>query len=148
MATIPSAYSPLGFFVSASDLGPPNPLLADSIDLQTRDFASLTVGEDPVDASVKVALGTVRGSGAAVVSVGMPTPPPKMDAAHLAVVQSNVRTALRDLINRKDIALVSIAAEADEANQTTGVFVKYRNLRALDSKVRTLPLPYPQQIPG
>lgn len=148
MATIPSAYGPLGFFVPPSELGPPNPLLADAIDLETRDFASLTVGEDPTDAAVKVALGTVRASGIAVVDVGMPRPPTKMDSAHLAVVQSNVRTALRELTARKDIALISVTAEADEANQTTTVLVKYRNLRAFDSAVRTLPLPYPQQIPG
>lgn len=141
---LPSTQNPVGFFTPPSQLGSPSPLLADNIDMATRDFASLFIGDDPTDAAVKVALGTVRGSGPAVVDVGMPPEPRKMDEAHTSVIQSNAKLALKLLIQNGDIELLGVSFDTvDEANQFTQARVEYRNLRALDSTTRTVPLGYP-----
>jgi hypothetical protein len=143
---LPSTQNAIGFFAPASPLEAPNPLLADFIDLDSRDYVDIFTGDDPIDASVKVALGTVRGSGPSVTDVGLPPEPRKMDAAHLMVLKANVQLALRDLIRRGDITLIGVTTDfSEESQQFTQIRVQWRNLRALDAKVRTLPLPVPLQ---
>lgn len=143
---LPSTSSAIGQFVPPSALGPPSPLLADNIDLLTRDYADLFTGQDPVDAAVITALSTSRSSGAAVLEFGLAPPPSKMDGSHQLIVDSQVRAALKHLIDGRDVALLGVEVQIDdEALQTYQVAVNYRNLRALDGKTRTTAIPYPSQ---
>lgn len=141
---IPSTQNPVGFFSPPAQLGPPSPLLADNIDMDTRDFASLFVGDDPIDAAVKLLLGTLRDSGAAVRDVGMPPLPKKMDEAHVQIIAADIQRALRPLIRNGDILFLGVDTDlVDESDQFTQVRAKYKNLRAMDSVERLVGLPRP-----
>lgn len=139
-------------FLPPSRLGPPSPLLADNIDPVTRDFRSLFTGADPVDDSVQVAVTTTRGSGASVLETGIRFTRSKMTEDAQRAVEGDVRLALARQVRARDIQIVGISFGGpdslgnpsglfDEANQTAQVNVRYRNLRALDPRVRSLQLP-------
>ena len=99
----PTTVNPLGFFVRAPGaLGIPSPLVPDNIDPATRDFPSLFIGLDVIDAQVILALSTVRASGAAVQEDGIDDLPPKMEASLQNDLEGAVRTALGRLIRNGD----------------------------------------------
>jgi hypothetical protein len=133
---IPPAGSPLGFFIaSPAALGPPSPLLADNLDPETRDYRSLFVGMDVIDAQVQVALTILRGSGASVVEDGLPTPPRKIEQTIQRDAEGLIRRAFARLVANGDVRLdaVPVVVEQDTVNVTANYF----NLRALDASPRS-----------
>ena len=148
--TLPTTSSAIGFFIRAPGaLGDPSPLLADNIDPETRDFASLTVGLDPIDAQVQLALGTVRASGSAVEEDGIENLPDKMTDATQNEITSAVQTALNRLIRNGDIAFLGVTFDLhDESVQTSLPRVRYKNLRAVDQRTREAVLQLPGKAPG
>lgn len=143
MAAQQTTVNPLGFFIAApSALGPPDPVLADNIDPETRDFADLFVGADVIDAQVQLALTVIRNSGPSVEEVGIDPTPDKMTESLEAEIASDVRIALSTLVKNGDIRIVRISFDInDQSTQTAQVRVEYRNLRALDRQTRTALLP-------
>ncbi len=146
--TVPKAgMAPLGFFVaSPGALGPPSPLLADNISPFTHDYVSLTVGVDPIDAQVLVALTILRDSGAAVIDMGLRITDTKILPDIVLTLTSAVRQALSTLIANRDIQLVTVDfgdnnEGVDEDNQVVNFAVRWINLRALDKGVRTASIP-------
>ena len=153
-----STLSPLGFFVAPSALGPPSPLLADNVDPVTRDFRDLFEGANPVDDQVQVTIMTTLGSGGSVLQTGIRLNRRKMVADLQNSLEGDVRQALKPLVTNRDINFKRITfgtdptqtgnptGTVDEANQTAQINIEYRNLRALDSKVRALQLAPRTQI--
>lgn len=146
--TVPKAgASPLGFFVaSPGALGDPSPLLADNIDPFTHDFASMTIGVDPIDAQVLVALVTLRNSGAAVIDVGLIITDTKILADIALTIDSAVKQALSTLVASRDIQFLGVdfgddLEGIDPDNQVVNFGVKWINLRALDKRVRQANIP-------
>lgn len=111
-------------------LGDPSPLLADNWDPARRDFASLEVGMDPIDAQVVLALGTVRGSGACVLEDGIDELPRKITDAVEVELTSRARRALGRLIRQNDIRLKGVRLSLlSEGEQQAEIIVEYVNLR-------------------
>lgn len=148
MTTIPPTGSPIGFFIgSPGALGDPSPLLADNIDPDTNDFASLFTGMDVIDAQVLVAVTIVRGSGSSVTEDGIKITSRKITESVKNEITADVRTSLKRLINNGDIEFVKIDfgendENIDKSNQVINSRIEYVNLRAMDNKVRTLPLSF------
>ena len=138
----------MGFFVRAPvALGNPSPILADNIDPETRDFASLAKGADPIDAQVQLAVTTQRSSGAAVIEDGVAVTPTKMDRSVENQIAADYRQALQRLVRRGDIRITQISFDRNEPeNQTVQVRIAYVNLRAADGQVRTFDVP--KNLPG
>jgi hypothetical protein len=145
---IPPTGSSLGFFIQSPGALPnPSPLLADNIDPETNDFASLFTGMNVIDAQVIVACTYRRGTGAAILEDGISLTSRKITASTKREIEADVRIALGRLIRNADIRLVSVDfGEDDEGidpgNQTTNFLVKYVNLRALDRQVRIVEIPF------
>lgn len=147
-----STLNPVGFFIAAPGrLGPPSPLLADNIDPKTKDFRDLFVGADPIDDQVQVTIMTNLGSGGSVLATGIRLTRRKMVSDLQDTLEGDVRQALSRLSQARDIQFARItfgqdigngqpSGEVDEANQSAQINVEFRNLRALDPKVRQLPL--------
>jgi len=149
---------PGGFFFAApSQLGAPSPLLADNIDPRTKDFRDLFVGADPVDDQVQVSVMTSLGSGAAVLDIGIRLSRNKMTTDLEDTLKGDVRQCLRRQVAARDIRIESVSiggpnasgqpsGSFDEANQFAQLNVQYRNLRALDPKVRSVQVPATPQV--
>lgn len=145
------------FFAPPSQSGPPSPLLADNIDPRTRDFADLFVGADPVDAQVQVAVSTTLGSGPCVQDVGIRVTRNKMTEDFPGSIQNDVRQALTRQVKARDISIAGVtigepvgltgkaSGVVNESAQAVQVNVQYRNLRALDPRVRSQPIATKQQ---
>lgn len=139
----PLFQKPVGYGVtSPSRLGAPSPLLAENIDPVTHDFVDLTSGVHPIDAQVQIALKIVRNSGAAVTQDGQRfNTVRKITGTIKTEIESLVREALARLIVQQDIQYIGTTFKtADDGNQTVEATVQFKNLRALDDKVRTAPL--------
>jgi hypothetical protein len=145
---IPPTGSSLGFFIQSPGALPnPSPLLADNIDPETNDFASLFKGTNVIDAQVIVAVTFRRGTGTAVLEDGILLTSRKITISTKREIEADVRIALRRLIKNGDIRLESVDFGDDDegidpGNQTTNFLVSYVNLRALDRKVRTVEIPF------
>ncbi len=154
-----TALAPAGFFVTApSQLGPPSPLLADNIDPKTKDFRDLFVGSDPIDDQVQVVATTRRGSGGSVLDIGLRLSRNKLVSDIQDQVEGDMRQAFAMLIRNRDINFKRVSfggpgpngeptGETDESEQELQVNIEYRNLRALDPKVRRLQLSSTPQVP-
>lgn len=145
---VPFTGSEIGFFIrSPGALGPPSPLLADNIDPETNDFASLFTGMNVIDAQVVVAVTYIRESGAAIMEDGIKFTSRKIDKSTKREVTADVKIALGRLIRNGDIRFVGVDfGEADEgidpSSQSVNILIKYVNLRALDDQVRTVVVPF------
>jgi len=139
--------APQGFFIRAPGaLGSPSAVLADNIDPHTRDFASLFLGANVIDAQVQLAMTVIRASGASVNDDGIAPSPRKMTNSYQAELTTDARTALGRLVRQGDITIVGVLFDLDdETNQTTQMRVRYRNLRAADAVVREAAVPVPGQ---
>jgi hypothetical protein len=141
--TLPSVYSAIGQPVSSpSELAPPSPLLADNIDPDTGDFASLETGMDPIDAQVVFALSVRRNSGPAVLGVGNDLHTlGKMGESGQQQIKGVVQLALHRLIDNEDIEYLGTEFDLwDESNQTAYIRVGWKNLRTYNAQVRSLTL--------
>jgi hypothetical protein len=139
---------PTRVFEPPSQIGLSSPLLADNIDPVTKDFTDLFIGMDPVDAAVQVAITTTRGSGACVFNVGLRISNNKLTSDFKRVTEADVRLALAQLVDRKDIEIAGVyfgsvdsntdrtTGEVFEADASAQVNVKFVNLRAFDGRVR------------
>lgn len=152
---IPFTGSEIGFFIrSPGALGPPSPLLADNIDPETNDFASLTVGMNVIDSQVVVAVTYLRGSGAAIMEDGIKFTSRKMTDSMKREIKADVKIALGRLIRNGDILFRGVNFGTndegiDPGHQQTNILVSYVNLRALDERVRTISIPFTQsEIPA
>lgn len=158
MASPGSTLSSIGFFVeSPGQLGDPSPLLADNIDPQTNDYRDLFVGVDPIDDQVLVTAMTRRGSGGSVLDVGVRITPTKILPSTQDQLTGDYRLAFARLIKARDISFARVSfgyddgagnpsGENDEANQAVQMNIEYRNLRALDNKIRRVTLKAQPQI--
>ena len=117
-----------------------SPLLADNIDPRTRDFRSLEVGADVVDAQVQVALQVVRGSGASVLNDGMRRAPRKMLDSFSRDIEAEARVALARLVASGDVRLARVKVTDQSSEQTGAVEVRYVNLRVTSNQVRVVVL--------
>ena len=143
---LPSSLSPVGSAISTpAGLGPPSPLLADNIDPQTGDFASLFVGIDPIDAQVINAVKIVRGSGASVTEDGMRL----VDIRKIKDdteddIRNEVRRALSRLIQNQDIRFSGTKFDyIEKGSQFIQIRVQWVNLRSFDRTPREAVIPYP-----
>lgn len=142
---IPSTTSPIGFFVAApGELGPPSPMLADNIDPNTKDYASLFVGMNSIESQVIMAMTTIKGSGASVQSIGTDPPPRKMGTGYTNTMIADARAALSRLVTNRDIRLIKVDFDIDDpTNQSAQLRVVWRNLRSIDAVDRTTVVPVP-----
>ena len=126
-----------------SQLAPPSSLLAEQIDPETGDYASLFEGVDPIEAQGLNALRIRRGSGAAVMDVGNRFHLiRKIDETIEKQIDSLTREALGRLIANGDIRYLGIDMEVlDPGNNTVVVKAKWQNLRAMDGQARSTPIP-------
>ena len=109
---------------------PPPAILADWIDPQTGDFASLLQSLDPIDAAVAFAFEVERDSGAAVQGVGHrfrsiryvgPETPDLVASVAREAVSALVDEGLVDLeATRVETSGADVAAEIDFVNRVTG----------------------------
>jgi hypothetical protein len=129
-----------------SALAPNSPRLADNIDPQTRDFATIETGADPVDAQVVLALLVVRNSGPSVAEVGNRLIDiRKMDETAQTRAESDIRRALSRLVKNRDIEISSITWDYWEPGTQFGqIRVCWKNLRKMDDVLNetTVPLPH------
>jgi hypothetical protein len=108
-----------------------SPITADYIDPATGDYASMTSGLNPIDAQVVLAMSTVRGSGASVMEDGQSLESiRKIRDTVQREIMSEVRVALKRLIDNEDIRLGTFVFDVQNSNQYVGVVINYENLRA------------------
>lgn len=108
----------------------PPTIRADLIDPETQEFVSFTKDLDPIDAQVIESLWRIRGSGAAVQSKGARfLDTTKLTDQAPTLLESQVRIALRRLLQNGDISLIS--ATADTENDFAAVLVRYTNNRSM-----------------
>jgi hypothetical protein len=155
MPTVPPTGSPIGFFVPSPGVGDPvSPMIADDIDPETHDYKSILEGADTIDAQVLIALKVFRGSGSAVTADGQTFRDiDKLTDDVATIIESDVRRALDRLLRNRDIRLVATGKDEPgiqvvvfSEEQAAEVIVRYRNLRSLDSTVRTVRFRTPEQI--
>lgn len=130
--SLPSTVTALGSGVSPTlPAITENPITADYIDPATGEYASMVQGLNPIDAQVILAMTTIRGSGAAVKDQGQRLS--DIDKIRKTVereIQSEVRLALKQLIQQHDIRLGTFAFDKQPSNDYVGVVIEYTNLRA------------------
>lgn len=119
----------------------PPVILADYIDPDTRDFASMLSTLDQIDAQVIIAITTKRGSGAAVMDVGHKLHLIKKIRESIKTdITAEIKLALKRLVTNGDITMLPIDfTSVDPGSQQVNFVVKWKNLRSgtLNS-VRTL----------
>ena len=136
--------TPIGYGVAPPTVqDPPSPLLADNLNVETGDFDDLFEGRDPIDDQVIIALKIRRDSGAAVHGIGNRFHTVrKMTESTRTTIDSLAREALSRLIANGDIAYLGVEFPYyDESTQGIVSAFNYKNLRALDGKVRKVPVP-------
>lgn len=141
---LPGTLTPVGFGVAPpTALSPPSPLLADQLDVDTRDFLDLSEGRDPIDDQVIIALRIRRNSGAAVMGIGNRFHlVRKMTSSAKTTIDSYAREALSRLIENGDILFLGTEFPYyDEGTQGAVSVFSYKNLRALDGDIRRVPVP-------
>ncbi len=129
----PSTLTALGGALPAVGVqAAPPVILADYIDPDTRDFASMMYTLDPIDAQVIIAITTKRGSGAAVIDVGHYLHKIKKILESIQVdITAGIKLALKRLVTNGDISLLPIDfLNVDPGNQQVEFLVKWKNLRA------------------
>jgi len=113
-------------------------IAAERIDVASRDIASVLSSANVIDAQVQLALTVERGSGSAVENVGQNFKSVRRlgdDAQQL--LEAEVRIALRELVERNDIYIESVAVEVDSPNTWAEVTVNYINLRVRKPRKRS-----------
>jgi phage baseplate assembly protein W len=129
---LPSTVGPIGSSVAVtSPVMTFSPITADYIDPATGDYASMTSGLHPIDAQVILAMSTVKGSGTAVMDLGCNLEKiRKIRDTVKREIESEVRVALKRLIDNGDIRLGTFTYDVQSNNQYVGMVVNYVNLRA------------------
>jgi len=137
---LPSTVSAIGVSVSVTlPVETFSPITADYIDPATGDYVSMTSGLDPIDAQVVIALNTVRGSGAAVKDEGNNLESVrKIGETVQREIESEVRVALKRLIENGDIKLGTFTFDIQPSNHYVNATVNYQNLRARSNRAVTL----------
>lgn len=138
---LPDTLTPIGWGVAPPTIqSPPSPLLADKLDVNTRDFEDLFEGRDPIDDQVILALRIRRSSGAAVRGIGNRFHTVRKLTDNVRVeLDALAREALSTLIANGDIRYLGMEFES-EGQGAVSTF-SYNNLRALDGQVRKVPVP-------
>jgi len=129
---LPSTVGPIGSSVAVTlPVGTFSPITADFIDPATGNYSSMVSGIDPIDAQVVIAMNTVRGSGACVTEDGCNLENiRKIRETVQREIESEIRVALKRLIDNGDIRLRSFTFDVQKENQYVGVVVEYKNVRA------------------
>jgi hypothetical protein len=84
-------------------------MLADPVDVKTGEYLSIIRSYDPTDAAVLTALGTVRGSGSAVLEVGHKLASyPRVDEGLDTFFREEVAFALRHLTDDGQIRIKAV----------------------------------------
>jgi hypothetical protein len=147
---LPIAGSPLGIGAVIEPItqrGDLVPILADKIAIDTNDFESVFEPDDIVDAQVKIAMKTVRGSGVSVINTGHRFDKvEKLDETVPDQLRRETKIALQLLVQNGDISVVRIKVlTADEADGDPGpgfdwaeVQVDYKNLRTREKQARSV----------
>lgn len=117
----------------------PPAILADLLDPTTREFLSLTTGDDPTDAAVVVALRTVRSSGVCVRDTGQKLGDARMMGPGLErFLLEEVRFALAHLIDSRQITLEGVTVST--GNDWAEVAITYINEATRARRTLQLPL--------
>lgn len=141
LVIIPMGLHPLGLAEppSLAPIGPPPALAAEQIDQRTKDLVSLTVGADPIDAQVQIAMMTLRRSGAAVISTGQRFQDVrKLDTNAPLLLEQEARTCLGRLVAANDITIERVAVTVDNGGQWAEVTVDYVNKRLAKPRTKTI----------
>jgi len=131
--TIPSTLTSLGGALpSVGTQAAPPVILADYIDPETRDFASMLYTLDQIDAQVIIAITTKRGSGAAVRDVGHKLHNLKKIKDSIKTdITAEIKTATKKLVTNGDITLKPIDfTSIDRGNQQVDFVVSWYNRRS------------------
>ncbi len=138
----PAGLHPLGLFIeSPGPNAPASPILADNIDTTTGEYLDLFVGDDIVDAQVKIALKVVRRSGPAVIEDGQRFQDiRKLGNTATKQIEAEARTALARLVRQGDITIASFEVEVNEGSQDANTVLRYVNMRSTDRRTRSLQL--------
>ena len=147
---LPIAGSPLGIGAVIQPIqqrGDLSPILADKIAIDSNDFESVFTPDDIVDAQVKIAMKTVRGSGVSVVNTGHRFDLiAKLDESVPDQIRQETKIALRLLVQNQDITIKNIkvlTAGDEDGDDGPGfdwaeVQVQYLNLRTRESQRRSV----------
>lgn len=121
------------------EIAAPPVLAADSIDQDSKDFTSLTLGADAVDAQVQIAMTTLRRSGAAVIADGQRFQDVrKLDANAAVLLEQEARTCLARLVAANDISIEKVSVVADSSGQWAEVTVDYVNKRLVRPRTKQI----------
>ena len=114
-------------------------LAAEDFDQLTKDLRSLTVGVDPIDAQVQVAMTTLRRSGAAVISTGQRFQDVrKLDTNASLLLEQEARTCLARLVAANDISIERVDVVADPGGQWAEVTIDYVNKRLAKPRTKQI----------
>ena len=126
----PAGLTSLSNFAPVQAVGPAHPpsIIADDINATTGELNSIFRGIHPVDGAVITAMRTERASGASVGEVGneyfkIKKLGPDTDSK----LRDATTRALSLLTSRKDIQIITLETETDDADARGAVFVQYRN---------------------
>ncbi|MEA3225142.1 MAG: hypothetical protein U9Q07_04265 [Planctomycetota bacterium] len=110
----------------------PPVILADYIDPDTRDFASMLSTLDQIDAQVVIAITTKRGSGAAVMDVGHKLHEIKKIRESIQTdITAEMTRALKRLVTNGDITMKPIDfLSVDPGTQQVDFMIKWKNKRS------------------
>ena len=122
----------MGAALSGTSARPKPPtILADYLDPETGDFASMIRTLDPVDAQVLIALSVKRGSGAAVTADGNELYKIKKILPSCARdVEAAVRNSLSRLVSNRDIDPPTVSVEVNKGSQSVEALISWYNRRS------------------
>ena len=114
-------------------------IAAEDIDQKTKDLTSLTVGADPIDAQVQIAMMTLRRSGAAVIADGQRFQDiRKLDTNAPLLLEQEARTCLARLVANNDISIESVDVVTDSPGAWAEVTVNYVNKRLAKPRTKQI----------
>jgi hypothetical protein len=128
----PAGVSALSFWTPDVFVDPAKPpvLMADNIDIETGDFASIFWGPHPIEAAIRDAFRFWRGTGAAVQDVGQA----------FAEIKKKTSTAERDIrdealrilkpfVDRAEIEILTLTVDTELAEDLGAVAIEWLNLQ-------------------
>lgn len=128
----PAGVTPASFWEPNTfvDPGHPPAFLADDIDIDTGDFASMLTRVHPVDAAVKEAFRLTRGTGAAVQEAGQRFGDIRKQTQYTATeIERECRRIMQPFADRGDLSIVDITVDSEIHYDMSAALVRYINLR-------------------
>ena len=130
----PAGVSPASFFFAPTIVGPARPgaILADRIDPETGEYASVILGRHPVDAAVIDAFRLNRGTGIAVTDAGQRFRDIRKNRADYTPRQlkDEAMTVIQPFVDRGDVAVVEVSIDTEIEYDLGALYIRYTNLRS------------------